>query len=339
MLKKKTRGGAAIAAVLALFCAGCAGRATSTGLEEGAVSSTATSALRMNQLQALGTHNSYHEARWLFPRNLDYSFDELDVQASEQRVRSFELDLQFKGARFDVYHAWNDPRSTCRKLTDCLRTLRAWSDAHPTHQPLVVLLEAKDDIDDVDPAAYVSTLESTIQSIWPQERLVTPDLVRGDAPTLREAVTQRGWPLLDSVRGRAMFVLTGSSELQSFYTGGGRSLDGRLAFVSSSSDMPYGSFLVMDDPRADGAAIRTAVAAGFFVRTRADAGMKEPRAGDHTRLEAALESGAQIISTDFPAKVDGIDYVATIPDGNPSRCNPVVPVPGCTSAMVEDLGP
>ena len=38
---------------------------------------------------------------------------------------------------------------------------------------------------------------------------------------------------------------------------------------------------------------------GYLVRTRSDANTTEARENDYSRFEAALESGAQIISTDY----------------------------------------
>jgi hypothetical protein len=53
---------------------------------------------------------------------------------------------------------------------------------------------------------------------------------------------------------------------------------------------------ILNDPVADAASIRAARARGDIVRTRADADLAdEPR-----RAAAALASGAQIISTDYP---------------------------------------
>ena len=49
--------------------------------------------------------------------------------------------------------------------------------------------------------------------------------------------------------------------------------------------------------------------------------------GDTTQLQAALESGAQLVSTDFPvpgmAACYGADFVARLPTGGVARCNPV----------------
>ena len=53
-------------------------------------------ALRVNDLQMIGTHNSYHlrPPRDLPPGDVaDYEHPPLDVQLDEQGVRSFELDV------------------------------------------------------------------------------------------------------------------------------------------------------------------------------------------------------------------------------------------------------
>jgi hypothetical protein len=56
-------------------------------------------------------------------------------------------------------------------------------------------------------------------------------------------------------------------------------------------------------------------------------------------LDAALVSGAQLISTDFPqigmsARYDS-DFVAELPSGGSARCNPVNAPPGCRDERLE----
>jgi hypothetical protein len=107
-------------------------------------------------------------------------------------------------------------------------------------------------------------------------------------------------------------------------------------FVDSEPGVPYEAVYVLNDPVADAAAIQTAVSQGFIVRTRADADMVEPLANDTTRRDAALASGAQIISTDVPIKIDRFEYFVEIPGGTPSRCNPLNAPGECTSEAIED---
>ena len=58
-----------------------------------------------------------------------------------------------------------------------------------------------------------------------------------------------------------------------------------------------------------------------------------------TALSAALASGAQWVSTDYPVPDPdfGTGYFVQIPDGSPARCNPVNAPPGCRSAALETL--
>ena len=48
-------------------------------------------------------------------------------------------------------------------------------------------------------------IDHEIRSVFPEELLITPDLVRGSSATLAEAIATTGWPKLGAVRGRVMF--------------------------------------------------------------------------------------------------------------------------------------
>jgi len=54
--------------------------------------------------------------------------------------------------------------------------------------------------------------------------------------------------------------------------------------------------------------------------------------------DAALASGAQWISTDYPVPnpAFGTGYQVMIPMGTPGRCNPVSAPPDCTSLDIEN---
>lgn len=136
----------------------------------------ASDALRLNQLQFLGTHNSYHRAPRsplvrMIPearRAWSYEHAPLAVQLEELGVRQFELDLwvDTEGGRFarpaarggdegeaidqleapgiKVLHVPDvDFETTCGTLRGCLEEIAGWSRAHPRHLPVMVLLELK----------------------------------------------------------------------------------------------------------------------------------------------------------------------------------------------------
>ena len=56
------------------------------------------------------------------------------------------------------------------------------------------------------------------------------------------------------------------------------------------------------------------------------------------RSLACLNAGpvAHLVSTDYPAKVDGLEYWVDIPGGTPARCNPITAPNWCQSTDIED---
>ncbi len=293
--------------------------------------------LRVTDLQVKGTHNSYHiEKDGNTLSDWHYTHVPLDQQLNDQGVRAVELDTHYDEVE-DVFHVYHlpalDELSTCDLLTDCLRALKNWSDAHRAHHLLFIQIEPKSGFPTQDPEPYFKSFEAAIQSVWPKHRILTPDQVRGDAASLPEAVASKGFPTLGETRGNVLFFFDDHADVRDAYTRGGSSLEGRLAFVDSSPADAYGAVAVLNDPVGEASAIADALAAGFLVRTRAD---DAAAGGDPTRAEQALASGAQIVTTDFPAPTADTPYSVQIPGGTPSRCNPVVAPAACTSEAVED---
>jgi hypothetical protein len=292
--------------------------------------------LRVHQLQAKATHNSYHVAPDSEVPEWQYTHAPLAVQLQEQGVRQLELDIYYVGGELIVQHVPHaDPLSLCPTLPACLAEVRAWSDDRPAHHLLVIQIEVKDSVQpEIDLA--LSALEDQLAAAWPAERIVTPDEVRGDHLTLADALLEAGWPTLGQTRGRVLFAIDDGGAVRDRYLADSPVLEGRLAFVNSAPGDPFAAFAVRNDPIGDAEAIAEALAANMLVRTRADADLIEPRAGDTARRDAALASGAQFVSTDLPAAVAEFDYHLEVPGGTPSRCNPITAPARCTSPDIED---
>ncbi len=63
-----------------------------------------------------------------------------------EATRPFDPEGEMKARGFKVLHVQDlDFRSNCATLARCLGDLRAWSDAHPRHLPVIVTMNAKDD--------------------------------------------------------------------------------------------------------------------------------------------------------------------------------------------------
>lgn len=262
----------------------------------------------------------------------DYTHSPLPDQL-DLGMRQFELDLYIDaaGEGYDVFHIVNlDQGTTCARLDECLRQIKRWSDDHRAHHPIAVMLELKDPFDPASAGAVLDLVDEVIASVWPADRLVTPDLVRGDAADLRTALAENGWPTLGELRGRALFWIHSGADFRDAYTRGGTSLQGRPAFVRAEADAPYAAVRVLDDPIGDAAAIAEAVSANMLVRTRIDVLGDDGFAIDPDKLDAALTSGAHFLSTD--------DESFEIPSGAPSRCNPSSAPAACVADAVEDPG-
>jgi Phosphoinositide phospholipase C, Ca2+-dependent len=304
--------------------------------------------LRLNQVQVLATHNSYHIQQDVpipASQTTQYTHALLDQQLESQGVRGFELDVvNVPDGQFPVLHTpVVDATSNCTPLSQCLEIVRQWSRAHSGHVPIFILVEPKEGGVEqlLDPrlrpfdAAGLDQLDAQVRSSLGRQ-LVTPDSVRGGSQTLRDAVVQRGWPSLRQTRGKVMVILNAGGATRDTFLQAHPSLQGRAMFVTAAERSPAAAVIKVDDP--DEARIQGLVKEGFIVRTRADADLVEARAQDVTRRDLALRTGAQIISTDFPVSVPPIggDYVVQLPAGTPARCNPVDAPKKCRSPDVEN---
>lgn len=342
----------------------------------------------INQIQVIGSHNSYHlvppapevELRRTFIGSGDdlmtYEHAPLPTQFQSQKVRQIELDV-FLDPAGGMYAnpliraavgggpmdpAMNEPgikvlhvqdvdyHSTCLSLVACLQQVESWSDANPTHAPIAVLVELKDDTVPLSGfpfvvplpwnAAAMDTLDAEIRSVFDPSDMITPDDVRGSRATLEEAVLSDGWPSLGDSRGKVMLLMDNGGSYRTSYLSGHPTLQGRAMFTNSTPGNPDAAFVKMNDADKE-AEIRSLVEAGYVVRTRADGDTREARENDTTVRDAALRSGAQWVSTDYP--VPGIavgfttDYVAEIPGGTVARCNPVNAPASCVSAELDTI--
>lgn len=345
--------------------------------------------VHLNQIQTIGSHNSYHlladEPERTLRRSfigsgedsLEYTHGPLGHQFSSEKVRQIELDVfddpngglyadplirnAVNGGPYDpamnqpgikVLHIQDvDYHSNCITLILCLQTVKAWSDANPRHVPLTILLELKDTplvlggIDFVDPlpfnAAAMDRLDGEIRSVFSEDEMITPDDVRGSHATLEEAVLQDGWPTLGDSRGKVMFLMDNSGGYRTTYLGGHPSLAGRVLFTNSNPGQADAAFVERNDAKGSLADIQNLVAEGYVVRTRADADTVEARAGDTSTRDAALASGAQWVSTDYPvpslSQQFGTGYSASIPGGVAARCNPINGPTGCVSFWLDTV--
>ncbi len=239
---------------------------------------------------------------------------------------------------FKVMHAQDiDYRSNCQPFTGCLAVILNWSKAHPGHLPVFVLIETKVgksrpyqvEPEPFTPAAF-DAVDQEIRSVIPADKMIVPDDVRGKHTTLEAAVLADGWPALESARGKVIFLLD-QRKAGPDYLAGHPSLKGRVIFTNAEPGTPDAAFVEVNDPVKDPALIPGLVKKGYLIRTRTDADTVQARNGDTTMRDAALASGALILSSDyyFNEKSSWTGFSVSFPKGEVARCNPVLKVPGC----------
>jgi hypothetical protein len=365
----------AIAVALALTAVACGGG-------DGESRSSDTDAtVRLNEIQVLGTHNSYRtrtpealftslqESIPTVMAGLDYGHRPLDEQFSQLGARQIELDVfaDPEGGRYverplneavglpafaaepemaapglKVLHIEGlDWASTCLTLVGCLTEVRDWSLVNDTHLPIMILIEAKAPTAIAGVGAFTAEdlagIDEEIRSVFEADHVITPDDVRGDAATLREAVTTTGWPTLAASRGKVLFALDNGGAVRDTYIEGTPNLEGRMMFATMpSTDAPGAAFFKENNPNAENLArIQDLVRQGFLVRTRSDEPGKQALTNDRSQLEAALASGAQYVSSDYlEADVNLGPYLASLPDGGVARCNPINAPTACDGDAV-----
>jgi hypothetical protein len=238
-----------------------------------------------------------------------------------------------------VFHVADlDFRSQCPTLRSCLTLLRQWSDSEPAHSPVFVLLEPKlSGLDRAIPGAAAvppfdkaafDEVDDSIRTILGRDKVFTPDDLRGDMPTLEAAVLAKRWPSVTQARGKFLFLfLVPGMNLPAFapYLDGRPSLQGRMAFVQGKPGMAHTAFMLFDNALTHATDIRDAVRKGYLVRTRADIDTVDARQASVRRRNAALASGAQIVSTDYltAPNIFANDYHLA-PFAHGWRCNAIV---------------
>lgn len=326
----------------------------------GLAHSQGTAGLKLNQIQIIGSHNSYKKLpdprvmKFLMkfrkqlgkgnnPIGIDYGQLPFDSQFTGYQVRGLEIDIQndpkggtfykrkinalvhgmhqnsgveaLRQPGFKVLHIKDvDYQTNYFTFIDALTALKKWSDDHPNHLPLFINLETKTGgpgdasgflrflgFKRTVPfdAAAADSIDAEIRRVFGNDlsSILTPDRLRGKYASLDEMAKQDGWPLLDQCRGKIVFIMLG--DVKDLYLKDHPGLSGRAMCMYSNPGAAECAFIMQDDPIHDSASIPELVKKGYIVRTRSDAETVESRNNDTRPRDAALKSGAQIISTDY----------------------------------------
>lgn len=345
--------------------------------------STAQSGLKLNQIQLIGSHNSYKKlpkpAVNAFlqkikkhlgkddPSGIDYGHLPFDSQFSNYKMRGLEIDInndpkgglyykrrinafvrgvkqksgveELKKPGMKVLHIKDvDFETHYYTFKQALTALKKWSDEHPKHLPIFINLEAKGagPGDRSEAARFLGfkrsvpfdyaaadSIDAEIKSVFGEDvkNILTPDRLRGNYATLDEMATHNGWPALEDCLGKVVFIMLGQA--REVYLHNHEGLKGRVCAMFSQPGKPECAFIKIEDPEPV-TRIQELVKKGYFVRTRSDAETVEARTNDYTRMKAAFESGAQMISTDYyKPDLRFSTFTVQFPNLETGRVNPV----------------
>jgi hypothetical protein len=236
--------------------------------------------VRMNQVQVIGVHNSYHrelsatekqvqQAQDPGAVDLFYSHASIPAQLEDQNVRALELDLfpdpagglytyplirkltgqgpltdpELAKPGIKVMHIPDfDYNTNCRSFVLCLQQVKTWSDAHPDHTPIVIQLELKQSDPNVVAAGGVKAPP------WDATQLAGID------KEIRSVFSERGLLTPDDVRRKGLTLE------QSVLKEGWPTLDkarGKVLFFFDNGEGEIRDLYRSDHPNLEGRAVFT----------------------------------------------------------------------------------
>lgn len=274
----------------------------------------------------------------LNPERMDYGHVSLSEQFSKYNIRGIELDIYndprgglFEKRRINFFirglkqHSHDslmrkpgfkllhiadvDYESNYRTLSEAMQEISTWSKNNPAHVPIFINLELKDAAPanysrflrilgfkraiPFDSVAYVQ-IDEEIKHHFASEQLYTPVILRDTFATTRERLNSHGWPRLNDVLGKVIFIFDGNGDAYQKYT------HENLAFVYGNPNDAETAFVIRNNPIGNEKEIST-LTNTYIVRTRTDVETLQARNDDYTMFNAAIQSKAQILSTDYYA--------------------------------------
>ena len=189
--------------------------------------------LLYNEVRQTSSHNAFQRKEGIYD------------QVVYWRVRSLEIDLHRgkpgrKALKKDwyIYHvALIDPDTSVDRFSGFLQICRGIQRAIPQHEVITVFLDIKDRFHTTTSASQsAAVLDGLLIDALGEDHIYRPrDLVAREpgAGSLLGAVSAQGWPTLEELRGKFLFVLTGGGDDMATYAHSGIA-NGRVAFLSTA---------------------------------------------------------------------------------------------------------
>jgi hypothetical protein len=288
--------------------------------------------LRLNEVQVLATHNSFKAMPNMYingfvelfggerTRKGQYGLPKLYDQL-DSGIRGLEIDVtMYDGKITTVHDPITDWRTNTTDFRLALEEIRLWSDNNPNHYPLNIMVQVRDQWSPFTTKYSalgeegISDLDALFEEVF-GGNIITPAIVKGDADSLREAVTTTGWPLVTDCMGKVYFTLLFSDqENLDYYVALDPEFETQNGFIMTNpKEMEienYTAVILADDPFGEG--YSELVEEGYLLRTRIDEQWTHPE----DRRAAAIALGSVILATDYPKNNSYPDgYICELKEG------------------------
>lgn len=282
---------------------------------------------KFNRLRYLATHNSYktglnkttkffynYPAFFLAGKKYNYKHENITEQL-KKGIRSFELDVDLlKYADEEhltvMHHKLFETYTSMIDFSLGLEEIKMWMDNNAGHMPIVVLLEPKSS---KNHDKIYSLMEKRINQVFKEKALKRKDLLNGYSD-FNELRKNDGYSSIASYAGKILFVV---NEKKGFKDSFNKSIkaDSLLTFamtaktLDESPEYQKDVMYVIKNNALEIDAINKYADKNFLIRTRVDEYSKP----DAKRLQNAIKSRANILSTDYPPRDEQKDtYTAVI---------------------------
>ena len=299
--------------------------------------------VKFNEVAYIATHNSYQlesvPSYLKVYRDLEtvtfglingdaplYCSDTLTEQFNVG-IRSIELDIETvvseDSVKFVCSHSpLIDMTSSCYDFELALEEIKMWSDANPRHLPISIIIEPKEffllenGMRFIN-LEYANEIDKILRETF-GEKLITPAEMMGDHSSLKEMREADDWMKLEDCAGRIAVFFHDTDGVTSKYIKHDESIRTQAMFPMlryKDRDKSYASVLIVNKPDdIEKHSAELIYEKNLIVRTRVDT------YGSHNEEDRrkTLESGAQILSTDYPIKADmtNVDYYVDFKNGS-----------------------
>jgi hypothetical protein len=175
--------------------------------------------LRYNEVRQKSIHNAFQRLEGLYDQVVFWG------------GRSLELDLHRSAGDWKIYHFLLDPQTSVERLSDALKIFWGMNNVLPNHEVITVFLDIKDPFNVKNSPRRLDALirDHLAGAVYTPRHLARR---AKSQVNLQGVVHAARWPLLNDLRGRFVFVLTGPMTQLNQYDQGPHSPSGPVAFIA-----------------------------------------------------------------------------------------------------------